>query len=243
MAIELPDPVVQFLQVIGINFPEVNEDHVRELGSHVREFAQNVAQTHQDATGTITQMGQAYQGASYEALVQRWGELSGQHMTELQDACTVVGTAMDAAADFIVAQKVAAIAELVAMAAAFVADQAAAVATFGLAEAAIGLIEAGARKLCEYLEQQLTQYVVGKVIEAAINPLVSVVENAVAGFAFQAAQTALSAAGSGGGSAGASFMMQPEQLATHARTMLDHADTMQQHADTFSSKVSALTFT
>jgi len=42
LAIELPDAVVQFLQVIGINFPEVNEDHVRELGSHVRELALTV---------------------------------------------------------------------------------------------------------------------------------------------------------------------------------------------------------
>jgi uncharacterized protein YukE len=242
LAIELPDAVVKLLSVIGITFPEVNEDHVRELGSQVRDFAQNVGQVHQDATDTITQMGQAYQGASYDTLVQRWGEMSSQHMTELQDACSVVATAMDAAADFIVAEKVAAIAELVAMAAAFVADQAAAAVTFGLSEAALPLIEAGARKLCEYLEQQLTQYVVGKVIEAAINPLVDVVEKAVSGFAFQAVQSAAGAGGSGG-SVGSSFMMQPDQLTSTARTMLDHADTMQQHADTFSSNVSALTFT
>jgi hypothetical protein len=241
LAIELPDAVVQFLQVIGINFPQVNEDHVRELGSHVRDFASNIGQTHQQATDTITQMGQSYQGASYEALVQRWSSLSSEHMTELQDACAVVATAMDAAADFIVGQKVAAIAELVAMAAAFVADQAAAVATFGLAEAAVGLIEAGARKLCEYLEQQLTQYVIGQVIEAAITPLVGVVEKAVSGFAFQVVESALGGAGSGGGSG--SFMMQPDELTTQARTMLEHADTMQQHADSFNASVSALTFT
>lgn len=242
LAIELPDAVVKLLSVIGITFPEVNEDHVRELGSHVREFAQNVGQTHQDATDTITQMGEAYQGASYDALVQRWSEMSSQHMTELQDACSVAATAMDVAADFIVGQKVAAIAELVAMAAAFVADQAAAAFTFGLSEAALPLIELGARKLCEYLEQQLTQYVVGKVIEAAITPLVGVVEKAVSGFAFQAVASALGEGGSGG-SVGSSFMIQPAQLTTHAGTMLDHADTMQQHADTFSSNVSALTFT
>lgn len=242
LAIELPDAVVQLLSVIGINFPEVNEDHVRELGSHVSDFAQSVGQTHQDATDTITQMGQAYQGASYEALVQRWSEMSSQHMTELQDACSVVATAMDVAADFIVGQKVAAIAELVVLAATFVADQAAAAVTFGLSELALPLIEEGARKLCEYLEQQLTQYVIGKVIEAAIIPLVGVVEKAVSGFAFQAVESALGAGGSGG-SVGSSFMIQPDQLTTHAATMLDHADTMQQHADTFTSNVSALTFT
>jgi uncharacterized protein YukE len=242
MAMELPEPVIKLLSVIGISFPEVNEDHVRELGSHVRDFAQNVGQTHQDATSTITQMGDAYQGSSYEALVQNWGEMTSRHMTELQDACSVVATAMDAAADFIVGQKVAAIAELVALAVTFIADEAAAAVTFGLSELALPAIYAAARKLCEYLEQQLTQYVIGQVIEAAINPLVGVVEKAVSGFAFQAAQSALGAGGSGG-SVGSSFMMQPDQLTAHARVMLDHADTMQQHADTFSSNVSALTFT
>jgi uncharacterized protein YukE len=242
LAIELPEAVDKLLGVIGINFPEVNEDHVRELGSHVREFAQNVGQVHQDATDTINRMGEAYQGASYELLVQRWGEMSSQHMTELQEACSVVGTAMDVAADFIVAQKVAAIAELAVLAATFIADQAAAAVTFGLSELALPAIELGARKLCDYLEQQLTQYVIGKVIEAAINPLADVVDKAVSGFVFQAAQSALGAGGSGG-SVGSSFMMRPDQLTTHARTMLDHADTMQQHADTFSSNVSALTFT
>jgi uncharacterized protein YukE len=241
MALELPGPVVDFLQVIGINFPEVNEDHVRELGSQVREFSQNIGDTHQQATDTITQMGQSYQGASYDALVKNWTSMSSQHMTELQDACSVVATAMDVAADYIVAQKVAAIAELVAMAAAFVADQAAAVLTFGIAEAAVALIEVGARKLCEVLEQELTQYVIGKVIEAAINPLADTVSKALSGFVFQAAEAALGAGGSSGG--GGSFGMQPDALTAQARTMLTHADTMQQHADTFTSNVSALTFT
>ena len=246
MSIELPAPVVDFLQVLGINFPEVNEDHVRELGAHVRTFAEGVGQTHDQATQTITQMGDSYQGASYDALVQGWASMSAQHMTELQDACQVVAVAMDAAADFIVAMKLEAIAELVVMAAAFVADQAAAVVTFGLAEAAVAAIEAAGRKLCEVLEQQLTQYVIGKVIEAAITPLVQVVGNAVSGFAFQAAESALGAgggSGSGTGGGGSSFMMQPDALRSNAQTMLVHADTMQQHADTFTSNVSALTFT
>ena len=38
MAIELPTPVVDFLQVIGINFPQVNEDSVRAFAGHIRDF-------------------------------------------------------------------------------------------------------------------------------------------------------------------------------------------------------------
>ena len=91
------------------------------MAQHVREFSRNVADTHQQATDTIGRMSEGYQGASYDALVQKWADKSNAHMTELHDACEVVATALDAGADFIVAQKVAAIAELIAMAAAFVA--------------------------------------------------------------------------------------------------------------------------
>jgi uncharacterized protein YukE len=240
MAIELPTEVEQFLQFIGINFPMVNEDAVRSMAQHVRDFSQNVASTHQDATDTINQMSQGYQGASYDALVQKWADKSNAHMTELHDACEVVATALDVGADYIVAQKVAAIAELVAMAVAFVADQAAAVATFGLAEVALAAIEEGAEKLCEFLEQQLTQYIIGEILEAAIKPLSGVIENALSGFVFQAVQGALG--GSGGGDVGASVMVHAEMLEPHLVRMQAHGETMVGHAQALTSNISSLNF-
>lgn len=238
VALDPPAEVVQFLNFIGIDWPQVNEDHVRELASHVRDFVSGVEGTHQDATATVSAMSQSYQGSSYEALVQRWADLSSQHMSELTEACDVLATALDAAADFIIAQKGVAIAELVVMAVAFVADQAAAVATLGLAEAALVAVEEAGKKLVQFLEDQLTQYIVGKVIDAAITPLIGVIEKAVEGFTFQAAGAAASAAGS----AATSFMMNPDALRQQASELLTHADTMNQHAETFTSQISALSF-
>ncbi|MGV9242761.1 WXG100 family type VII secretion target [Streptomyces sp. NPDC003710] len=241
MAIELPDEVVSFLQLIGVNWPQVNEDKVREFASHVREFAERVQNTHGDATSTIQRLGDSYEGASYEALLTKWSQLSGSHMQELVDACHVVATALDAAADVIVAMKAETIAELVAMAAVFVADQAAAVATFGAAEAAVVLIEEAAKKLVNYLEQQLEQYIIGQVIEAAVEPLVEVVGRAVSGLVFRAAESALGvSAGSGG--VGAGFRIHPDQLEEHALVMQRHAETVALHAETFQSKVAAVSF-
>jgi len=57
MSIELPSEVVWFLNLIGVNWPAVNEDAVREYAAHVRTFASNVQDTHRTATATITQMG------------------------------------------------------------------------------------------------------------------------------------------------------------------------------------------
>ncbi|MFD8599021.1 WXG100 family type VII secretion target [Kitasatospora sp. NPDC059646] len=241
MAIELPGEVVEFLSFIGINWPTVNEDKVREFASHVREFAQNVESVHQQSTSTVRQLGQAYEGASYEALLAKWASLSDSHFNELVQACHVVADALDVAAGVIVAMKVETIGELVALAAAFVADQAAAVATLGAAEAAVVLIEETAKRLINYLEQQLEQYIVAQVVEAAIGPLVDTVANAVQGMVFQAAEAALGVSGGGGGG-GSGFRIDPEALEAHARMMHDHAEAVAGHAQAFGAKAGAVSF-
>ncbi|MER5640154.1 WXG100 family type VII secretion target [Kitasatospora sp. NPDC002227] len=240
MAIELPGEVVTLLNFIGINWPQVNEDKVREFASHVREFAENVQNTHQDSTATVQALGEAYQGASYEALLAKWGQLSGSHMNELVQGCHTVATALDVAADVIVAMKGEAIAELLVLAASFVADQAAAVATFGLAEAAMIAIEEAAKKLVNFLEQQLEQYIIGQVIEAAINPLVETVGQAVSGLVFKGAESALGV--SGGGAGGTGFHIDPTALEGHADTMHQHAETIAGHAQDFQSKLATVSF-
>ena len=244
MAIEPPGEVVSFLQFIGVNWPNVNEDKVREFAAHVREFAENVDGTHQDSTATIKRLGEAYQGASYEALLASWAQLSNSHMSELVQACHTVATGLDAAADVIVAMKVEAIAELAVLAATFVADQAAAVATLGLAEAAEVLVVEAAEKLMDFLEQQLEQYIIGQVIEAAMDPLVEVVGRAVTGLVFQAAESALgvSADTGGTGSVGEGFSVHPEQMHAHAELMRGHAETVASHAEAFRTKLAGVSF-
>ncbi|WP_347232809.1 WXG100 family type VII secretion target [Streptomyces sp. CT34] len=244
MAIELPDEVVSFLQFIGVNWPNVNEDKVREFASHVRDFAQKLDDTHKDSTATIHQLAEVYQGASYEALLAKWGQLSNGHMTELVNACHTVATALDIAADTIVAMKVEAIGELIVLAITFVADQAAAAVTLGIAEAAEALVIAAGKKLVNFLEQQLEQYIIGQVIEAAINPLVDVVGKAVSGMVFQAAESALGvpATGGSGGGAGASFSIHPEELHKRAETLRGHAQTVASHAAEFESKAAGVSF-
>ena len=202
MPLDPPTEVVQLLNFIGVHWPMINEDAVREVAGFVKEFADDVQSSHQDATQAIHAMGAAYHGASYEALVQGWADKSTTHMTELLDACNVVVKALDAAADFIVAQKVVAIGELVALAASFAADQAAAVATFGLAEAALAVIELAARKAVEFMEQQLEQFIVAEVIEAGFKALKPVIESAMKGFAFEATSGALGVAAGAGASGG-----------------------------------------
>lgn len=240
MAIELPGPVADFLQFIGIDWPNINEDAVREFGQQVKDFANNISTTHSAATDTVTQLGQSYQGPSYDALFSKWAQMSSGHMTELVDGCNILATALDAGADAIVGMKTFAIGELVVLAASFVADQAAAVATFGIAEAAEVAIVAAARKVVSFLEQELTQYVIGEIIEAAVKPLVGVVGNAVNGLVYSAVQSAL---GVPDGGSGSGFSIAPQAVKAHAQTFHQHAQTVAGHAQQFTSSLSSLSFT
>lgn len=242
VSVELPGEVVWFLNLIGVNWPNVDEDQVRAFGGHVREFANNVDGTHQQASSTIQQMGAAYSGNSYEQLVETWARMSNDHMKELVEACHVVADALDVAADAIVAAKVAAIAELAALVASFVADQAAAVVTLGAAEAAELLIVEAGKKLINALIQQLEMLIVAQVVSAAVEPLEQTVGRALDGLVFKGLQSALGVPSAGGAAVGASFGIIPDQLLGHAAALQGHADAVAGHASTFAANISTISF-
>jgi uncharacterized protein YukE len=235
MAIELPGEVAQFLNFIGIPWININEDKVREFATEVRRFAQNISDAHGNATATLNALGSGYQGAAYEALMHMWGVKSTAHINDLVEGCGILATALDVGADFIEGQKIACIGELAGMAAAFVADQAAAVVTAGASEAALPLIEEGAQKLMSFAEQQIEQYIIGEIANAALQPLMGKVESMVEGLV-------LGGGGSGGGGAGSGIEVDYGHLEAHAEMMNNHAETMRGHAGTFTSNVAALNF-
>lgn len=224
---DLPGPVVTFLNVVGVQWPYINEDSVWQFAALVRDFGRAVRTTHQDATAAIHGIGQGYQGASTRRLSSGWEELSARHVTQLVDGCHALADALEVAAGYIVAQKALAVAQLAAMAAAFVADQAAAVATFGIAEAAVPAIVTAGRKLVESLVQDLEQYIVGHVVEAAAEPLFAEVAAAMAGLHWSKTTP------TGPQSTGIALdeqvvRAQTEALRRHARDLRSHAVTFQQ---------------
>lgn len=61
------------MNLIGLDRPDVDEDELREWASHVREFAAGLQDAQDGTHGMVQGLGGAYRGASYEALVERWG--------------------------------------------------------------------------------------------------------------------------------------------------------------------------
>jgi hypothetical protein len=242
MAIELPGEFVWVMNLLGLNWPQVNEDKVREFAGHVRDFGTSIDTTHQAASDTIRRMGEHYQANSYELLVAKWGRMSNSHMTDLVEACRVTALALEVAADGIVAAKLAVITELGIMAAEFVADQAAAVVTFGAAEAAEVVLVEATKKVVNAILQQVEQQIIAEVIEKAVAPLEKVVENALGGLVFKGLDAALGDPEAAGGDAGDGFRIHPQALTGHAATLHGHADEVVGHANRFSAATAGMSF-
>lgn len=231
---DLPLPVVNFLNVIGVPWPYIDEDVVADFARLTRDFATAVRTTHDDATRTLAAIASVYQGASTDAMTSGWAKLSARHVDEIVIGCHALADALDVAAGYIVAQKAEAVAVLAGMAAAFVADQAAAVATAGLAEVAVPLLVAGAERLVKSLVMDLEQYIVGQVVEVAAEPLFEKIENAMSGLDWSR-----SGADAEPGNA---VSLDAEAVAGHVATLRMHARTLQQHGVDYRAAVASLAF-
>ncbi|AUG81203.1 hypothetical protein CFP65_6553 [Kitasatospora sp. MMS16-BH015] len=225
-----------FLNVIGVPWPYINEDEVRQFATMVRQFGEAVERTHAEATRTLGDFAQAYQGAATRQMQSGWAKLSERHTQELVAGCHVLAEALEIGADVIVAQKVEALAELAVMAATFIADQAAAVATFGLAEAAVPVIVETGKKLLETLKQQIIQYIIGEIIEAAAKPLFAKIEHAMSGLDWGQAGAAAA------GDAGDGFMIHHGDAGGHLQVLRSHTDTFREHAQTLRAGLEGLAF-
>ncbi|SUA72809.1 Uncharacterised protein [Nocardia otitidiscaviarum] len=241
MAIQIPSEVALFLNFLGFPYPDINEDHVRELADQVRTFAEKVRNTHTAATGTINDMGSVYSGYSYEQLVTTWARMSATNMADLDQACTVVATALDAAAVVIVTVKIAVLTELAALAVAYATAMSAAVATSGLSATMGPAIAAAARRLLVAMEQTLLSYLLAEVIGRAIEPLEETVARVVNGFAYESARRALGVPSEAGPTQ--TLHIDPDEVLRYAKVLDDHAADITRHAEDFANNVAGLDFT
>jgi hypothetical protein len=231
---DLPLPVVNFLNVIGVPWPYLNEDEVAQFAMFVRQFATAVQTTHDDATRTVADIAGAYRGSATDAMSSGWARLSARHVDDLVDGCHVLAGALDVAAGYIVVQKAEAVAVLIGMAAAFVADQAAAIATAGIAEAAVPLIVAGAERVVKSLVMDLEQHIVGEVIEAAAKPLFAKLEDALTGLDWSRSGAQVEPADA--------ISLDAEAALEHIGRLQIHADALRTHGAQFGTAIAGLGF-
>lgn len=237
MAIDdLPMPVVTFLNVIGVEWPYINEDSLHSFAQLTREFGQAVEQTHQDATEAVNNIAQAYQGASTQAMTSGWAHLSAAHVKDVTAACGVLADALEAWAVYVVAQKAEALVQLVELAVGYATALAAAPETFGASLAALPGLEELGEALGNSLIQDLEQYVIGKVIEAASKPLVEKVEAMLSGLDWSNAPGGADPLGGG------RIQLDLGAVEQHVGVLRQHAETMRSHAVNFHAQAAGIQF-
>src|SRR5713101_4099956 len=105
MSLDLPPELEWAISFIGLPWPSIEEDQLREYASHLRTFASSLAATHGDARGTVLALSADNFGESIDAVVDRWGYASSAHLQDLVEGCNAFACALEVAADGVVAAK------------------------------------------------------------------------------------------------------------------------------------------
>ncbi|WP_067694184.1 hypothetical protein [Nocardia jejuensis] len=241
MAVELPHEVALFLNFAGVPYPDINEDQVRELATHLQHFAANVRDTHDVATAAINNMNTVYSGYSYQQLLAVWGRMSTTHMAELDHVCTLVATALTIAADVIAVTKSVVLIELAAMASTYLIALSGSFATGGLSAVVAQVIPAMARTLLSVMEQALIAYILSDVLGKAIAPLEHAIERMINSALHSMTIDILDLPTNN--SPNQPLHIEPDEVLRYADLLDDYADDMLTHATDFADRAGQLDFT
>ncbi|WP_405009058.1 hypothetical protein [Kitasatospora sp. NBC_01539] len=185
MGVVLPDELAWVLDLIGIDWPNVDEDDYREMADSLREFAADIRDHAAESHQAVQRMMASNSGASAEAFNAHWEKLSGEHIEQLVTGCGVAAAVLDGVAVVITAAKIAAIVQLVIMAAEVIAAQAAAPFTFGLSEVAAVSATQATRVIVRRALKEAEEQIVEQLVSAATGPIISAVAGMAANLVIQ----------------------------------------------------------
>lgn len=144
VSVEIPVVLEWVLGLLGVEWPAIDEDALRDVAAHLRRFAACLRDVRGSTDAMLRGLGACYVGTSHDAMLAAWAGRSSEYIDPVVECCDTFAGCLETAADGVVAAKAALIAELAAAAAEFASAQAAAVATFGLGEAAeLAVVQAG----------------------------------------------------------------------------------------------------
>lgn len=167
MGVVLPDALTWVLDLIGIEWPNIDEDELRSGATELRQLSGELTGNTGDAQSSIAQMLQANTSESLELFDALWQKLAAGHLPQLAQGLNAIAVALDGCAVLVEGMKVAAITQLGILAGEIIADQAAAPFTFGASEAAIP----GEVEITSQIVKQIVKQVVDQVEQALLNAI------------------------------------------------------------------------
>ncbi|MEV0370543.1 DUF6531 domain-containing protein [Streptomyces sp. NPDC050636] len=192
MGVVLPGWADELLDLIGVSWPNVDEDDYREMANAMREFADDIDEGANEAHTAIQSLVSSGGGSlAVEALSAHWGKINGQHLKGLADCGRMAGTAMDGVAVLIEGAKIAALVQLGILAAEVIAAQAAAPFTLGLSEVGALAATQATRMIVKRLFKEVCQQVAEQVISIALTPVEEALASMVGDLVVQLGANAL----------------------------------------------------
>lgn len=191
MAVTVPDWADTLLDLIGVAWPNVDEDAYREMADALREFAEDLEDDGQLANNHFERLLSSGQGESMDALDEHWSKIKTKHIKDISGAARTIASALDTAAGAIEGMKLAAIVQLGYLAA----EAGIAISLIPVTGGLSALIGAGAmratQEVIKRLIKECVEEAVGYVIAAMTEPAVAVLEGMAADLVVQLGAVAI----------------------------------------------------
>ncbi|MEU5977425.1 nucleic acid/nucleotide deaminase domain-containing protein [Streptomyces sp. NPDC047315] len=184
MPVQLPEDVRDFLEYIGYDWPDINEDELRGSAAEYRAFAGQVRTTIERSSKAASPVTEGKsQGQAVDAFRKRWGKVSGHDMKNFASGLDVLANVMDAGALCVEGCKYVIIGDVAASAVTITAGVVGAFFTFGastvLSAAAVALLRVAVKEALDYLVQQLVDLALQEIEGQLITTLTGLFDDAV----------------------------------------------------------------
>ncbi len=83
MGVVLPDELAWVLDLIGVHWPNVDEDEFNEMADSLRSFADEVENGHADTAVAVQRMLGENIGQATDAFEAHWNKLASKHLPNL----------------------------------------------------------------------------------------------------------------------------------------------------------------
>lgn len=171
MGMTIPAELDYVLDLLGYEWPNVDEDAVRDAAHLVRGLESDLRDTLDRLESRMLELQDGAKSKSVNALVQAYADNRTSNMDQLLDALPEVATGIEIIADAVVALKVKVIAELTITAAQIAAAAATAVVTAGASLAANAAIIAARKKALDIATDLAMDELLGQVLSMVVEPL------------------------------------------------------------------------
>ncbi|GAA1733026.1 hypothetical protein GCM10009680_86960 [Streptomyces yatensis] len=157
---KLPDDLVEVLDLVGVAWPNIDEDEVRDTAKDYRHLADGIRDVIVEGNKACSHLvaGRS-KGKTVDAIDRRWGKLTTKDLSTFVKALDALADALDDCAGFIEGCKIACIAELSATAATATAGIIGMFFTAGLS----GLLSAGAIAACRLALHEAINHAISEI--------------------------------------------------------------------------------